>query len=54
MPYNHFMGGWKGKSKVDSLVMKLFSEDGFPATIIRPSYITEPVLFYWQFKIKKV
>lgn len=43
MPYHGFMGdGWKQKSIVDSKVMGLFHQKGFPATVIRPSYITGP------------
>ena len=42
MPYDHFMGGWAQKATVDSLVMDLFHRRGFPATVIRPPYITGP------------
>lgn len=41
-PYSDFMGGWKQKAVVDRLVMDLFHRDGFPATVLRPSYITGP------------
>ena len=34
--------GWDRKRIVDNLVMKLFRENGFPATVIRPCYITGP------------
>jgi len=43
-PYDHFMGGWKAKGVVDSKVMDLWERDGFPATVIRPTYITGPGL----------
>ena len=42
MPYDHFMGGWKAKAIVDAKVMDLWCREGFPATVIRPSYITGP------------
>ena len=42
MPYGEFMGGWKQKGIVDSKIMDLFHRKGFPATVIRPSYITGP------------
>ncbi len=42
MPYDHFMGGWKAKSIVDSKVLNLWLADGFPAIVIRPCYITGP------------
>jgi len=42
MPYGDFMGGWKQKGIVDSKVMDVFHRKGFPATVIRPSYITGP------------
>ena len=32
--------GWNLKRIVDSLVMELFQKEGFPATVIRPCYIT--------------
>ena len=44
MPYDHFMGGWKQKAEVDSQVMDVFHRKGFPATVIRPPYITGPGL----------
>lgn len=34
--------GWDQKRIVDNLVMRLFREQGFPATVIRPCYITGP------------
>lgn len=34
--------GWDQKRIVDNLVLKLFREQGFPATVIRPCYITGP------------
>ena len=34
--------GWDRKRIVDSQVMRLFRESGFPATVIRPCYITGP------------
>ena len=42
MPYSDFLGGWKTKGIVDAKVMDLHSREGFPATVIRPSYITGP------------
>lgn len=42
MPYDHFMGGWKQKAVVDAKVLNLWMQDGFPATVIRPCYITGP------------
>ena len=42
MPYDQFMGGWKQKAVVDAKVLNLWLEDGFPATVIRPCYITGP------------
>ena len=44
MPYDHFMGGWKHKQVVDTHALHLHATEGFPATIIRPSYITGPGL----------
>ena len=44
MPYHDFMGGWKHKGIVDAKVMDLWCRAGFPATVIRPSYITGPGL----------
>ena len=45
-PYTGFPygGGWKLKVEVDRLAMRLFMEQGFPATVIRPCYITGPGL----------
>ncbi len=37
-----FQSGWKGKCIVDNLALQLFRENGFPATVIRPCYITGP------------
>lgn len=42
MPYDQFMGGWKEKGIADAKVMDLFHREGFPATVLRPSYITGP------------
>ncbi len=41
-PYVGFDGGrgWVQKVKVDNFAMELFGKDGFPATVIRPCYIT--------------
>lgn len=41
-PYKGFAfgTGWDQKRIVDNLVMKLYLENGFPATVIRPCYIT--------------
>ena len=41
-PYGGFDGssGWAHKAAVDNLVMELFGKTGFPATVIRPCYIT--------------
>ena len=41
-PYGGFDGksGWAGKARVDNLAMELFGQTGFPATVIRPCYIT--------------
>jgi nucleoside-diphosphate-sugar epimerase len=44
MPFDHFLGGWKTKSIVDAKVMALHARGGFPATVLRPSYITGPGL----------
>jgi nucleoside-diphosphate-sugar epimerase len=44
MPYDHFMGGWKNKCLVDAKALDLFNRQGFPATVIRPPYITGPGL----------
>jgi len=45
-PYTGFPvgGGWKLKVEVDRLAMRLFMEQGFPATVLRPCYITGPGL----------
>lgn len=42
--YRGFIGnsGWDQKRIVDELVMNLFRTTGFPATVIRPCYITGP------------
>ena len=44
MPYSHFMGGWEQKAQVDELVLGLWAQQKFAATVIRPSYITGPGL----------
>ena len=43
-PYGGFKAdsGWAAKAHYDNEVMRLFHEDGFPATVIRPCYITGP------------
>ncbi len=42
-PYLGFQGkGWNGKRLVDAHALQRFSLDGFPATVIRPCYITGP------------
>ncbi len=43
-PYKGFAPGtgWDKKRIVDNQVMGLFRESGFPATVIRPCYITGP------------
>ena len=41
-PYDNSVGGWAMKGIMDSKVMDLFNRQGFPATVIRPSYITGP------------
>ena len=43
-PYGGFdrTSGWASKAKYDNEVMRLFKETGFPATVIRPCYITGP------------
>ena len=43
-PYGGFeqTSGWAFKAKYDNEVMRLFMETGFPATVIRPCYITGP------------
>ena len=42
--YNGFRSGtgWDHKRIVDNMVMQLYRESGFPATVIRPCYITGP------------
>lgn len=42
--YGGFEGssGWAQKRIVDNLVLNYFLEEGFPATVIRPCYITGP------------
>lgn len=44
-PYKGYSGGWLTKLNSDILSMKLFREKGFPATILRPCYITGPGKF---------
>ena len=41
-PYGGFKStsGWAAKAKYDNEVMRLYKENGFPATVIRPCYIT--------------
>ena len=41
-PYGGFNSGsgWDFKRKVDNMAMELFLNQGFPATVIRPCYIT--------------
>ena len=41
-PYGGFdsNSGWARKARVDNLAMEYFSTTGFPATVIRPCYIT--------------
>ncbi|MBR6374349.1 MAG: NAD-dependent epimerase/dehydratase family protein [Victivallales bacterium] len=43
-PYGGFgtNSGWAQKRIVDNLVLNSFLEEGFPATVIRPCYITGP------------
>ncbi len=43
-PYTGFKfgGGWTAKARYDALAMDLFNKEGFPATVIRPCYITGP------------
>lgn len=42
-PYLGFQGkGWNGKRLVDAHALQRFALDGFPATVIRPCYITGP------------
>ncbi len=42
MPYNGYDAGWIQKKNVDELVMELCNKEGFPATVIRPCYISGP------------
>jgi nucleoside-diphosphate-sugar epimerase len=44
MPYGGFENGtgWAAKAIYDTKVMDLFNRQGFPATVIRPCYITGP------------
>lgn len=44
MPYRGFrsMGGWVQNVEVDDKVLTLHRDSSFPATVIRPSYITGP------------
>jgi len=44
MPYDHFMGGWAQKAVVDQAALGLHARQGFPATVLRPCYITGPGL----------
>jgi len=44
MPYDDYRGGWKQKSVVDSKALALHAREGFPAVVIRPTYITGPGL----------
>jgi nucleoside-diphosphate-sugar epimerase len=43
-PYGGFKSGsgWAFKAKYDTMALDLFLKQGFPATIIRPCYITGP------------
>ncbi len=45
-PYGGFCGtsGWKTKADCDADALGRFCRDGFPATVIRPCYITGPGL----------
>lgn len=41
--YEGYAGGWKETKKAcDNKVLELFNTEGFPATVIRPCYITGP------------
>ena len=41
--YEGFAGAWKSTKKlVDNMVLDMFNREGFPATVIRPCYITGP------------
>ena len=44
-PYLGFDGssGWKAKADYDHAALSLFTSAGFPATVIRPCYITGPL-----------
>ncbi|MDD5729154.1 MAG: NAD-dependent epimerase/dehydratase family protein [Victivallales bacterium] len=46
-PYGGFdnNSGWRHKAEADAAVMRLFRKKGFPATVIRPCYITGPGKF---------
>ena len=44
MPYDEFEGGWRQKQVVDAKALDLHVREGFPATVLRPSYITGPGL----------
>ena len=44
LPYDHFCGGWAAKAKADNAALDLYRNQGFPVTVIRPSYITGPGL----------
>ena len=42
-PYGEgYGGGWDNNAAYDTAVMNFFNIDGFPATVIRPCYITGP------------
>ncbi len=43
-PYRGFVlgSGWDRKMLYDQMVMTMFQKEGFPATVIRPCYITGP------------
>jgi len=41
-PYGGFAEGWMVKRVLDNLAMNLFLETGFPATVLRPCYISGP------------
>jgi len=42
LPYTGFRGGWMHKVDVDGKALAFHRDRGFPATVIRPSYITGP------------
>jgi len=42
MPYTDYRGGWRQKAVVDGKALRLHASDGFPAAVIRPTYITGP------------